>query len=187
MRLAGPGEMPAEHGARDRWLRESIEPLGGDGFGTADEDLRVVVPTGAVLITHCEHHCQMAHFTVSSKLMLRADHIFHRASRHSGGDTPWRPMVKMGAARVSEPAAGAACPPLPGGGSSTPALLESMWRWHHPHEGDNQRLALQTSEEDAEKLTAVQLELENSMSPSASPTHLPAAALRLHSLLERHQ
>ena len=56
VRLAGPGEMPAEHGARDRWLRESIEPLGGDGFGTADEDLRVVVPPGAVLITHCEHH-----------------------------------------------------------------------------------------------------------------------------------
>ena len=55
VRLAGPGEMPAEHGARDRWLRESIEPLGGDGFGTADEDLRVVVPPGAVLITHCEH------------------------------------------------------------------------------------------------------------------------------------
>ena len=47
--------MPAEHGARDRWLRESIEPLGGDGFGTADEDLRVVVPPGAVLITDCEH------------------------------------------------------------------------------------------------------------------------------------
>ena len=53
-------------------------------------------------------------------------------------------MVKMGAARVSEPAAGAACPPLPGGGSSTPALLESMWRWHHPHEGDGPRRRVPT-------------------------------------------
>ena len=70
-------------------------------------------------------------------------------------------MVKMGAARVSEPAAGAACPPLPGGGSSTPALLQSMWRWHHPHEGDDPRLALQTSEEDAERLAAVLSEHES--------------------------
>ena len=86
-------------------------------------------------------------------------------------------MVKMGAARVSEPAAGAACPPLPGGSSSTPALLESMWRWHHPDEGDNQRLALQTSEEDAERLAAVLSEHESEVARVEAAHALAAAVI----------
>ena len=76
--LGGEGPMPADDlEARDVWLQQSVDTIGGDGF----IDHRVVVPPGSVVVTHHQ--------------------IFHRASRAEDGT--FRPMVKLGAARISEP------------------------------------------------------------------------------------
>lgn len=108
-RVANLGPMPKSHAARDEWLLQQANSFGDEGR----EDFRVVVPPGAVLITDY--------------------HIYHRASRNAGPDAPWRPNVKMGASRISEPVY-ATLPqwppvklarPLDG----TPAVHKSVWAW----------------------------------------------------------
>ena len=105
------GPMPEPHADRDAWLLKQANSFGDEGR----EDFRAVVPPGAVLLTDY--------------------HIYHRASRNAGPDAPWRPNVKMGAARISEPTAttprsswavaSAAQPPL----DSTPAVHSAVWSW----------------------------------------------------------
>ena len=106
------GPMPDNHEDRDAWLLQQANSFGDEGR----QDFRAVVPPGAVLITDY--------------------HIYHRASRNAGPDAPWRPNVKMGAARISEPVAtddhwpswsavSAATPPL----DSTPAVDSAVWDW----------------------------------------------------------
>ena len=101
--LNADGPMPADFAARDEWLQQSVDLLGGsveDGF----INHRVEVPPGAVVI--CHHQ------------------LFHRASRSEKGF--FRPMVKLGAARISEP--------LSNGEPSGPpptlprsSLMSAMW------------------------------------------------------------
>eukprot|EP01043_Picozoa_sp_COSAG02_P022777 COSAG02_NODE_1193_length_13958_cov_4.939029_14_plen_669_part_00 len=105
------GPMPDSHEDRDAWLLKQANSFGDEGR----EDFRVIVPPGAVLITDY--------------------HIYHRASRNAGPDSPWRPNVKMGASRISEPAYASLPPwadvpielisPLDG----TPAVHKSIWAW----------------------------------------------------------
>ena len=99
--LSADGPMPEEFELRDKWLQASADLIGGsaeDGF----VDYRVEVPPGSVVI--CHHQ------------------LFHRASRSEEGY--FRPMVKLGAARISEPLPGdsPAPPTLPGS-----SLLGAMW------------------------------------------------------------
>jgi hypothetical protein len=116
-RVAGLGPMPEPHDERDAWLLKQANSFGDEGR----QDFRAVVPKGAVLLTDY--------------------HIYHRASRNAGPDAPWRPNVKMGAARISEPTAAAAAR-LPSwdavvaaGGQllpldeATPAVHSAVWSW----------------------------------------------------------
>jgi hypothetical protein len=109
--VSSMGPMPESHKDRDEWLLKQANSFGDEGR----EDFRVVVPPGAVLITDY--------------------HIYHRASRNAGPDAPWRPNVKMGASRISEPARLGfpqwtdvpikLMSPLDG----TPAIHKSVWAW----------------------------------------------------------
>ena len=57
--------------------------------------------------------------------------MFHRASRHTE-DAKWRPMVKMGAVRLVEPAlstAGAGLSPQPQFSGPGSALWQEVWSW----------------------------------------------------------
>ena len=106
--LGADGPMPSDSPdfvARDAWLQKSVDRIGGsaeDGF----VDYRVVVPPGAVVI--CHHQ------------------LFHRASRSQQGY--FRPIVKLGAALISEPVSDgdAASPP-----SNLPrsSLTTAMWNY----------------------------------------------------------
>ena len=89
--LSADGPMPEDFAARDEWLQASADCIGGS-VDTGFIDHRVEVPPGSVVI--CHHQ------------------LFHRASRSEEGY--FRPMVKLGAARISEPR---------GGDSSAPAML----------------------------------------------------------------
>lgn len=109
--ISSLGPMPESHEERDRWLLKQANSFGDEGR----QDFRVVVPAGAVLMTDY--------------------HMYHRASRNAGPDAPWRPNVKMGAARISEPLRSNLPswkdvpvqlePPL----DATPAVHESIWAW----------------------------------------------------------
>lgn len=103
--LSAEGPMPSHFEARDEWLQQSVDQVGGSiemGF----INYRVEVPAGAVII--CHHQ------------------LFHRASRSEEGY--FRPMVKLGAARISEPCLDAETlsPPLNLASSS---LLKTMWNY----------------------------------------------------------
>jgi hypothetical protein len=104
--LAPGGPMPEDFEERDAWLQESADLIGGSAeMGFVNH--RVEVAPGSVIITHHQ--------------------LFHRASRAEEGS--FRPMVKLGAARISEPvppASSTADAPLP---STLPptALLRTMW------------------------------------------------------------
>jgi hypothetical protein len=101
--LDADGVMPADFAARDEWLQQSVDQIGGsveDGF----IDYRVEVPPGAVVI--CHHQ------------------LFHRASRSEKGF--FRPMVKLGAARISEPLSGGE-PSAPPPALPRSSLMTAMW------------------------------------------------------------
>eukprot|EP01051_Picozoa_sp_SAG22_P003467 SAG22_NODE_169_length_16721_cov_6.494104_9_plen_699_part_00 len=114
--IVGLGPMPEPHAARDEWLLKQA-----NSFGDAGRlDFRVVVPPGSVLLTDY--------------------HIYHRASRSAGPDAPWRPNVKLGAARISEPTAPAVSRPSwgsallgpqqqPEAHGATPAVHSAVWDW----------------------------------------------------------
>jgi hypothetical protein len=118
----GGGPMPRAHAQRDEWLRRSMGALAGGASGDAFENKLVTVPIGGVIITHHQ--------------------LFHRASRAQPSN--FRPMFKLGAARLSEPlarppAAAAACCPTPATlvdpstttGVLSPTLLRCMWSYLH--------------------------------------------------------
>ena len=107
--IVGDGPMPEDFADRDRWFGEAIAQLGGvEGDGIAVENHLVELPPGSIAITHHQ--------------------VFHRASRNTQQD-PWRPMVKLGAARVSEPlpchgcASDSAAAPVPSCIESTVAAM----------------------------------------------------------------
>ena len=121
------GPMPESHEARDEWLLKQANSFGDEGR----QDFRAVVPPGAVLLTDY--------------------HIYHRASRNAGPDAPWRPNVKMGASRISEPTAKENLPSwdvMTGLPDTTPAVHSAVWSWlagRAPRHLDAQAVALNTT------------------------------------------
>ena len=145
--LNAEGPMPVELVERDTWLQASADLIGGSAEQGFTNHL-VTVPPGSVVITHHQ--------------------LFHRASRAEEGQ--FRPMVKLGAARISEPRL--APPPratptavTAPSGAQSPMLLQAMWSYtqgaSRDHGGGASVSAAEEEQEQEGKLSSLQWTLRH--------------------------